>query len=603
LLANDSKISQAIIPLPIIEIAKKIGLLPEEIELFGAHMAKINLDVNNFLQNQQTGKYVIVTAITPTPFGEGKTTTTIGLADALSSHLGKKAFACLRQPSMGPTFGIKGGGAGGGRSKVVPAEDFNLHLTGDMHAVSSANNLLAAAIDARILHEGTESDQQLFEKLCPKTINGSRKLAASLKNRLQNLGIKKSNLEDLTDEEITKLVRLNIKPNNISWHRVMDISDRFLRTITIGEGVTEKSFARSTSFDITPASEIMAILALTSGRYDLRQRLARMIIAFDKQGKIITADDLGITGALLVLLKDAVKPNLMQTMEGTPVLVHTGPFANIARGSSSIIADKIALNLAGSDGYVITEAGFGSDIGFEKFCNIKCREGNLIPNTCVLVATVKALKEHGEKQNLEDGCKNLIAHLINIKRYGLPVVVAINRFHNDAPQDLELIKKIALQNGAYDAVITNHFTEGGLGAANLAKAVMKASKQPSSFSFLYDKDKSIQEKIKKISETYGAASVEYSPLALKKIEVYNAAGLCDLLLCMAKTQFSFSHDPKLKGSPKGFCLPINDIYANTGAGFLFALCGEINTMPGLPTRPAFYDIDIDFKTNKIVGMF
>ena len=600
---NDNEITQSMIPTSIVKIAKKIGLLFKEIELFGTYKAKVKLQSFDRLTNRSNGKYVIVTAITPTPLGEGKTTTTIGLTEAIGSCLNKKVFACLRQPSMGPTFGIKGGGAGGGKSKIIPMEDFNLHLTGDMHAITVANNLLAAAIDARILHEKEQSDEQLFDNLCPMQPNGSRKLADTLKQRLQKLGINKANCSDLSKEEISKLVRLNIDPESITWRRSIDISDRFLRKISIGQGAKEIPFMRTTGFDITPASEIMAILALTSDLKDLRIRLGRMIVGFNKQGEIITADDLGVSGALLVLLKDAIMPNLMQTLEGNPIFVHTGPFANIAHGNSSIIADKIALKLVGRRGYVITEAGFGADIGFEKFCNIKCRQSNLIPNAAVLVATIRALKTHGKEQNLEDGCNNLIAHIENIKKFGVPLVVAINRFPDDTEEEIALIQKIARQHGALDAVVTNHFTQGGAGAISLAKAVIKACKQRSTdFKFSYNTNESIKTKIERIAATYGASAVEYTPLAETKIKLYTKLGLNNLPICMAKTQFSLSHDPKLKGAPQNFCLPIKDIFANVGAGFLFTLCGEISTMPGLPTRPAFYDIDIDFKTNKIVGM-
>ncbi|RME42670.1 MAG: formate--tetrahydrofolate ligase [Chloroflexi bacterium] len=618
---SDIEIAQSVQPLPITQIAEEVGLLPEELELYGNYKAKVHLDVRERLADRPDGKYVLVTAITPTPLGEGKTTTTVGLSQALGAHLGQKVFTCVRQPSQGPTFGIKGGAAGGGYSQIIPMEDFNLHLTGDIHAITAANNLLAAAIDTRIHHESYQSDEQLFERLCPPAKDGSRKFSPVMLRRLKKLGIDKTDPNELTPEERSRFVRLDIDPDSITWRRVVDTNDRYLRGITIGRGPKEK-FQRETGFDITVASEIMAILALTTSLADMRERLGRMVIGTNKAGEPITADDLGVGGALTVLMKDAIMPNLMQTLEGTPAFVHAGPFANIAHGNSSIVADQIALKLVGPDGYVLTEAGFGADIGMEKFFNIKCRYSGLIPNVVVLVATIRALKMHGggpkvvagrpldpayTEENLElleKGCGNLQVHIKNALRFGIPVVVAVNRFKDDTDAEVELVRKAALEAGAEDAVTATHWADGGAGAVELGKAVMAAAQKPSNFRFLYPLDMSIKEKIEIIAkEIYGADGVEYLPEAEKKIELYTKVGFDKLPICMAKTHLSLSHDPALKGVPKGFTVPVRDIRASVGAGFLYPLLGTMSTMPGLPTRPVFYDVDLDLDTGKVVGLF
>src|SRR5580692_8502955 len=393
---SDIEIAQAATPIPIDKISSEAGILPDELELYGKTKAKVHLSIRDRLKDVKNGKYIVVTAITPTPLGEGKTTTTVGLSQALGAHLGKKVFTCIRQPSQGPTFGIKGGAAGGGYSQIIPMEEFNLHLTGDIHAITAANNLLAAAIDARMFHEkGQKDDQILFDRLCPAAKDGSRRFTGVMLRRLRKLGIDKTDPNELTPEERSRFARLDIDPDTITWRRVVDTNDRMLRGITIGQGPEEKGFTRSTGFDIAVGSEIMAILALAVNLEDMRERLGRMVIGSNKAGEPITADDIGVTGALTVLMKDTIMPNLMQTIEGTPAFVHAGPFANIAHGNSSIVADQIALKLVGPDGYVLTEAGFGADMGFEKFCNIKCRYSGLVPDCVVLVATIRALKMHG----------------------------------------------------------------------------------------------------------------------------------------------------------------------------------------------------------------
>jgi formyltetrahydrofolate synthetase len=618
---SDIEIAQFVEPIPISKVAAEIGILPEELDLYGTDKAKVHLSVRDRLKGVLNGKYVDVTAITPTPLGEGKTTTTVGLSQALGAYLNKKVMTCIRQPSLGPTFGIKGGAAGGGYSQIIPMEEFNLHLTGDMHAVTAANNLLAAAIDTRMLHESSQSDEKLFDHLCPPAKDGSRKFSKVMLKRLEKLGINKTDPNELTNEERSCFVRLNIDSDSITWRRVIDVNDRHLRGITIGEG-SKENHPRKTGFDITPASEIMAILALTTDLKDMRERLGRIVIGTNKAGEPITADDLGVGGALTVLMKDAIKPNLMQTLEGTPAFVHAGPFANIAHGNSSIIADQIALKLVGPDGYVITESGFGADIGMEKFFDIKCRYSDLVPNAVVLVTTIRALKMHGggpkvvagqplapeyTKPNLkllEKGCCNMIKHIKNTVSFGVPVVVAINRFTTDTNAEIELIRKLAKIAGAEDAVMSNHWAEGGAGAVELAKAVMKACEKPTNFNYLYPLDMSIKEKIETIAKKlYGADGVEYSPKAEQQIKLYTEVGFDKLPICMAKTHLSLSHDPTLKGEPKGFTVPVREIRAGVGAGFLYPLLGEMMTMPGLPTRPSFYDVDINLETGKIEGLF
>jgi formyltetrahydrofolate synthetase len=618
---SDIDIAQAATPLPITQIAAEAGILPDELELYGKSKAKVALSVRDRLKAAPNGKYIVVTAITPTPLGEGKTTTTVGLSQALGAYLGKKVFTNIRQPSQGPTFGIKGGAAGGGYSQIVPMEEFNLHLTGDIHAIIAANNLLAAAIDARMFHESTTDDTALFDRLTPASKDGTRKFSAIMQRRLKKLGIDKTDPNALTPEERSRFARLDIDPPTITWRRVLDTNDRFLRQITVGQGPEEKGATRSTGFDIAVASEIMAILALTTSLADMKERFGRMVIGSSRAGEPVTADDIGVTGALMVLMKDAIMPNLMQTIEGTPAFVHAGPFANIAHGNSSIVADQIALKLAGADGYVLTEAGFGADMGMEKFFNIKCRYSGLTPDCVVLVATIRALKMHGggpkvvagkplaheyTKENLdllEKGCSNLIRHIGNARNFGIPVVVGVNRFKDDTPAEIELVKKLAKAAGAEDAVVSNHWAEGGAGAVELANAVVAACKQPSKFKFLYPLEMSIKDKIETIvREMYGGSGVDYSPEAEEKIAVYTRQGFDKLPICMAKTHLSISHDPNLKGAPSGFTVPVRDIRASVGAGFLYPLLGTMATMPGLSTRPGYYDIDLDTETGRIIGL-
>ncbi len=616
---SDIEIAQAVTPKPITEIAAELGIRPAELELHGEVKAKVKLEIMERLKGRKDGKYVDVTAITPTPLGEGKSTTMMGLSQALGAHLGKKVITCIRQPSQGPTFGIKGGAAGGGYSQVIPMEDFNLHLTGDIHAITAANNLLAAAIDARLLHEKEQDDEKLFNALCPKDKQGKRRFSPSMMRRLKKLGIHKTDPETLTTEERARFARLDIDPTSITWQRVVDTNDRFLRRIMIGLGPEEKGMTRETGFDITVASEIMAILALTSDLADLRERLGRIVIGTNKKGEAVTAEDLGAGGALTVLMKDAIKPTLMQSLEGTPVFVHAGPFANIAHGNSSIVADKIALKLGD---YVVTESGFGADCGMEKFMDIKCRYSGLIPHCVVIVATVRALKMHGggprvvagkpldqayTDENLEllrKGLPNLQHHIKNALKFGVRVVVAVNSFASDTPAEVELVRKAAAEAGAEDAVVCTHWMDGGKGALKLADAVIKACEKPAKFQFLYPLEWSIKQKIECIcKEIYGADGVDYSPEAEKKIALYTRLGFDKLPMNMAKTHLSLSHDPSLKGVPKGYRIPIRDIRASVGAGFLYPLLGEMRTMPGLPTRPVFYDVDLDLKTGRVVGLF
>jgi methylenetetrahydrofolate dehydrogenase (NADP+)/methenyltetrahydrofolate cyclohydrolase/formyltetrahydrofolate synthetase len=616
---SDIDIAQEAKLKPIKTIAEEVGLLESELELYGDYKAKVRLEVLERLAGVPDGKYIDVTAITPTPLGEGKSTTMVGLSQALGAHLGKRVFTCIRQPSQGPTFGIKGGAAGGGYSQVIPMEDFNLHLTGDIHAITAANNLLAAAIDARMFHESLQSDEKLFDRLCPADKQGKRSFSPPMLRRLAKLGIKKTNPDDLTPEERARFARLDIDPASITWRRVVDTNDRFLRTITIGQGPEEKGMTRQTGFDITVASEIMAILALTTDLADMRERFGRIVIGTNKSGEAVTAEDIGAAGAMTVLMKDAIKPNLMQTLEGTPVFCHAGPFANIAHGNSSIIADKIALKLAD---YVVTESGFGADVGMEKFFNVKCRYSGLIPNVVVMVATVRALKMHGggpkvvagmpldpayRDENVEllrAGLGNLKHHIKNALGFGIPVVVAVNSFATDTKAEVELVREAALEAGAEDSVVCTHWADGGAGAAKLAEAVVAAAEKPSNFKFLYPLDLSIKEKIEIICrEIYGADGVDYLPEAEAKVELYTRLGFDKLPMNMAKTHLSLSHDPALKGVPKGFRIPVRDIRASVGAGFLYPLLGEMRTMPGLPTRPVFYDVDIDLKTGRVLGLF
>ncbi len=574
---SDLAIAQAATVRPILEIAEKLGLTPDDLEMYGKTKAKVHLDVREKFASRPQGKYIVVTAITPTPLGEGKTTTSVGLTQGLGK-IGKNVVVCLRQPSQGPTFGIKGGAAGGGYSQVIPMEDFNLHLTGDIHAITAAHNLIAAAIDARWYHETTNPGE-----------------------KWDKIGLK----------------RLNIDPYNIPWRRVIDVNDRALRNIMVGLGPQEDGLERQTGYDITVASEIMAILALATSLQDMRQRIGRMVVAYDVFGKPITAEDLKVAGAATVLMKDAIMPNLLQTLEGQPAFIHAGPFANIAHGNSSIVADQIALKLGD---YVITEAGFGADIGMEKFFGIKCRYSGLVPSAVVLVATIRALKMHGggprvvpgkdlpkeyTQENLaliEKGASNLAAHIQTARKYGIPVVVCVNEFSSDTPAEVELVKKLALEAGAYAAVTSAHWEKGGDGSIELAHAVVDACEQPSNFQFLYPLDVPIKQKIETIArEVYSAAGVEYEPEAEKQIKRFEENGFGNLPICMAKTHLSISHDPKLKGAPSGYMLPIREVRASVGAGFIYPLVGEMRTMPGLGSKPGYMNVDID-ENGKVVGL-
>jgi formyltetrahydrofolate synthetase len=616
---SDIEIAQEAKLKPVLQIARELGIRESELELFGPHKAKVKLEILGRLKNRPNGKYIDVTAITPTPLGEGKTTTTVGLSQALGAHLGKKVITAIRQPSQGPTFGIKGGAAGGGYAQVVPMEDFNLHLTGDIHAITAAHNLCAAALDARVMHESQQDDGKLFDALCPADKKGIRRFSPSMLRRLKKLGISKTNPGDLSPEERSRFARLDIDPATITWRRVIDVNDRMLRQVEVGLGPDEKGFEHRSGYDIAVASEIMAILALTAGLADMRDRLGAMVVATNKRGEAVTAEDLGVAGALTVLMKDAIKPNLMQTLEGTPAFVHAGPFANIAHGNSSILADKISLKLAD---YVITESGFGADIGMEKFFDIKCRYSGLIPQVVVLVATVRALKMHGggprvvagkplapeyTDENLDllrKGLPNLERHIKNAGKFGVNVVVAVNSFATDTPAEVELVRKAAMEFGAMDAVVSTHWADGGKGAVKLAQAVVKAAEKPNKFRFLYPLEMSIKEKIETISrEIYGADGVDYSPEAEQQIDRYNRLGFSNLPICMAKTHLSFTADAAIKGAPTGFRIAVREVRASVGAGFIYPLLGKMSTMPGLPTRPVFYDVDLDLKTGKVVGLF
>ena len=619
---SDIEIAQAGKLKPITQVAEELGLKPNELELFGPYKAKIKLEAYERLKNRPDGKYIDVTAITPTPLGEGKTTTTVGLSQALGAYLGKKVITAIRQPSQGPTFGIKGGAAGGGYSQVIPMEDFNLHLTGDIHAITAAHNLVSAALDARMLHEKQQDDDKLFNALCPVDKKGNRRFSPSMLRRLKKLGIDKTDPNALTPEERIRFARLDIDESTITWRRVIDVNDRFLREVEVGLGKDEAGFEHRSGYDITVASEIMAVLALTTSLEDMRERFGRMVVATNKRSEAVSVEDLGAAGAVTVLMKDAIKPNLMQTLEGTPALVHAGPFANIAHGQSSIIADKIALKLVGKNGYVVTESGFGADIGMEKFFGIKCRYSGLIPQVVVLVATVRALKRHGggpkvvagkplaaeyTEENLDllrKGLPNMEQHIQNALKYGVNVVVAVNSFANDTPAEVEIVRQAALAAGAMDAVVSTHWADGGKGAIQLAEAVIRAAEKPSSFKQLYPVEMSIKEKIETIArEIYRADGVDYTPEAEEQIQRYNRLGFDALPICMAKTHLSFSTDAALKGAPTGFRVNVREIRASVGAGFLYPILGDMRTMPGLPTRPVFYDVDLDLKTGKVVGLF
>ncbi len=563
---SDLEIAQNANLLHINQIAEQMGLDPDrDLEHYGKYVAKINLEALERLQDRPNAKYVDVTAITPTPLGEGKSTTTVGIGQAMK-HIGKNAIITVRQPSQGPTFGIKGGAAGGGYSQIVPMENFNLHLTGDIHAISAAHNLIAAMLDAHIYH-------------------GNKR---------------------------------NIDIHNIPWRRVVDLNDRALRNIVIGLGKRFDGVPRETGYDITVASEIMAILALTTSLQDMRERIGRMVVAYDKGKNPVTAEDIGAAGAATVLMKEAIKPNLMQSLENTPALVHAGPFANIAHGNSSIIADLIAMK---TGEYVVTESGFGADIGAEKFFNIKSRVSGLKPNAVVLVTTIRALKAHTGKYviipgrpidpalkeenvaDVETGAANMVRHLENLKKFGVNPVVAINVFADDTDKEIAAVREIALAAGATGVSVARHWAKGGAGAAELAEMIVSACEMPNDFRLLYPDDMSIKDKIETIAgEIYRADGVDYAPIADRKIRQYEDQGLRHLPICMAKTHLSLTDNPKLKGAPDGFRITITDIRASAGAGFIYPLCGDVRTMPGLGRSPAAMNVDID-GDGKVIGLF
>lgn len=581
---SDLDIAQAAQVLPITEIADRVGIRNEELIPYGHDKAKVHLDILKRVRNRPRGRYVNVTAITPTPLGEGKTTTTIGLTQGLGAR-GRHVMACIRQPSMGPTFGIKGGAAGGGYSQVIPMEEFNLHLTGDLHAIGVAHNLAAAAIDARWYFEERLNDDQLAER---------------------------------------GLDRLRIDPHGILWRRVVDVNDRALRNIVLGLGGRIDGLPRETGYDITVASEIMAILALVDGQdyasalRNLRDRCSRIVFGASKSGDPLTLEELGVAGAVTVLMKDALHPTLMQTLEGQGVFVHAGPFANIAHGNSSVLADRVALQLAD---YTITESGFGADMGMEKFFDIKCRTSGLVPDCVVLTTTIRALKAQGggppvkpgrplpsayTEENLPllgEGVVNLQHHLNTIKRFGIPAVVAINVFPTDTEREVEYITSAAVEVGAHAVAPTTHWANGGQGALQMAEAVEDACTRESDFSLLYPDEFSLKEKIETIARNvYGAADVSYTPLANRQLAQYEKAGFGNLPICMAKTHLSISHDPNLRGAPRGYTLPIREVRASVGAGFIYPLVGAVRTMPGLSSTPALLNVDID-ESGKVVGLF
>ena len=549
---------------PLTDIAKQMGISEDFLEPYGRHVAKVRLDAIEALKDRPKAKYVVVSAITPTPLGEGKTTTTVGLGQAFK-HIGKKATIAIRQPSMGPTFGIKGGAAGGGYSQVVPMENLNLHLTGDMHAVTAAHNLLSAVVDNYIYQEGAA----------------------------------------------------DIDVRSITWRRVLDVNDRSLRNIIVGLGSKEDGVARETGFDITPASEVMAILALSKSLRDMRERMGRIVIGYTKKGQPITAEQLKAAGAMTVIMKDALKPNIMQTLENTPVLVHAGPFGNIAHGNSSIVADLIGIH---TGDFLVTEAGFGADMGAERFFNIKCRNSGLKPDAAVLVTTVRALKAHSGKfkvvagkplpeamlkENPDDvfaGADNLRKQIENIRLHGVSPVVAINAFPGDFESEYDTIRQIAEEMGARVAV-ARHFAQGGKGAAELAEAVAEAANDKrNNFEVLYPDNLTLKEKIETVAKkVYGAADVKYEAKANRQLKTYEENGFGNLPVCIAKTHLSISSDPTLKGAPKGWTLPVREVRASVGAGFIYPICGDMRTMPGLGSNPAAFIIDID-ENGEVVGL-
>jgi len=551
-LPSSLEIAQSATLRPIGELAEEAGLLPDEIELYGRYKAKIDLSVLDRLADRPDGKLVNVTAITPTKAGEGKTTTAVSLTQGLG-YIGKSPVLCLREASLGPVFGIKGGAAGAGLAQVVPMEDMNLHFTGDIHAIGAANNLLAAMLEAHILH-GAQP---------------------------------------------------HIDPLSISWRRCVDINDRALRDIAVGLGGRANGYVRQTGFDITAASEVMAIVAVARDLHDLRARLGAITVGSTFDGEPVTAEQLRAAGAMTVLLKDTIKPNLVQTLEGQPAFVHCGPFANIAHGNNSLVSDRVALKLGD---YVLTESGFGSDMGMEKFFDIVCRVGGIRPSATVLVATVKALKHHGDDPDggldaVERGAANMIRHLGIIREFGLNAVVALNRFPDDTDEEIELVRRIALENGAYAAETNEGVTKGGAGAAALAEAVVAAADEPNSFGTLYELDWPIEQKIEAIAKrVYGADGIFVLKTAQDKIRQFNQVGFDKLPICMAKTHLSLSHDMALTNAPTGFTVTIRDIRAYTGAGWLVALCGDMQTMPGLSATPAAFNVDID-EEGRTVGLF
>ncbi|MBR2208638.1 MAG: formate--tetrahydrofolate ligase [Synergistaceae bacterium] len=553
---SDIEISQAAKPENIVKVAAKIGIKEEDLELYGRYKAKISQNVLKDLKNKPDGKLILVTAITPTPAGEGKTTVSIGLTDGLNK-IGKKACAALREPSLGPSFGMKGGAAGGGYAQVIPMEDINLHFTGDFHAITTAHNLCAAMLDNHI-QQGNE---------------------------------------------------LNIDPRKIVFKHVLDLNDRALRNIVIGLGGTANGVPRESGFDITVASEVMAVFCLASDINDLKERLGRMIIAYTYDNKPVTIKDINAVGAMAALLKDAINPNLVQTLENNPAFIHGGPFANIAHGCNSVRATRLALKCAD---YVVTEAGFGADLGAEKFLDIKCRTAGLKPSAVVIVATVKALKMHGglaktelaheDLRALEAGVPNLLKHIENIQQYGLPVVVAINRFTADTDRELDFIQKKCEQLGASFA-LTEVWAKGGEGGKELAQKVVEACEKKSDFKFIYDENLTPKEKINAIAtKIYGADGVDYTAQAEKDLKLIHDVGKDNLLVCMAKTQYSLSDDALKLGRPKNFRISVREVRLSAGAGFLVAITGSIMTMPGLPKRPAAFNIDVNAE-GKITGLF
>lgn len=567
---TDMEISSRASLTNVAELGAELGLLPEEMLLFGSTKAKVDLSVQQRLAGQSRGKLIIVTAVTPTPHGEGKTVTSIGLTQSLKA-IGKKACACIRQPSMGPVFGVKGGAAGGGYAQVVPMQELNLHLTGDIHAVSSAHNLGAAAIAARLFHE--------------------------------------SRLGKVEFEAQSGQAFLDIDPAQIRWHRVLDHNDRCLRQVQVGLGENNGPVYES-GFDITAASELMAILALSANLADMRARIGRLVLGLNRQGQVISAEDLGVAGAMTAIMVDAIKPTLMQTLNGAPCLIHAGPFANIAHGNSSIIADDIALKLVD---YVITEGGFGSDMGFEKFCNIKVRQSGQVPSAAVLVTTLKALKANSgiesdtdintpDEIRLEAGFANLHWHINNVARYGIPVVVAINRFATDTEAELQWLINAVNQTAAFGCEVSDAFSQGEAGAIELAHTVVRAADTQSQFRLLYPDDDSLEAKLSTLAEVgYGAAGISLSDEAKQQVREFTSLGYAHLPVCMAKTPLSISHDPMQKGVPKDFIVPIRALVLNAGAGFVTALVGNVMTMPGLGIKPGYLKIDID-GAGEIIGL-